>query len=73
MIGYPSFNTDQLFILKKHNVSASNCFFVDDTLENIITAKKLGIHTWNIEPNTEDVINLFDTNKSILNPFKKLT
>lgn len=48
-------------------------FFVDDTLENIITAKKLGIHTWNIEPNTEDVINLFDTNKSILNPFKKLT
>ena len=61
------------FVLKKHNVSASNCFFVDDTLENIITAKKLGIHTWNIEPNTEDVINLFDTNKSILNPFKKLT
>ncbi len=46
------------FVLKDKNLKANECFFIDDTKENTDTAKKLGFKCWNIDPNTEDVINL---------------
>ena len=33
-------------------------FFIDDTQENTIMANKLGIICWNLNPNSEDVVNL---------------
>ena len=47
------------FILYKHNLLAEECLFIDDTIEHTITASQLGIHTWNINPKTEDIVNLF--------------
>lgn len=47
------------FVLAKHQIQAEECLFIDDTSENTEIAKKLGIHTWNIKPKTEDIINLF--------------
>ena len=47
------------FILNKHNLFAEECLFIDDTIEHTMSASQLGIHTWNINPKTEDIINLF--------------
>lgn len=47
------------FVLDQHQIQAKECLFIDDTLENTNTAKKLGFHTWNINSKTEDVVNLF--------------
>jgi putative hydrolase of the HAD superfamily len=46
---------------------AKNCFFIDDTKENTDTAKKLGLLTWNNNPEKDDIINLF--NNSVLKEF----
>lgn len=48
------------FVLEENQSVAGNCFFVDDTKENTTAAAQLGIHTWNNDPATEDVVNLFD-------------
>lgn len=53
------------YVLKKHQLKAEECLFIDDTAENTQTAAKLGIHVWNIEPTREDVIDLFTTNKAL--------
>ncbi|WP_417886553.1 HAD family hydrolase [Zunongwangia sp.] len=53
------------FVLKQHQLSAEECLFIDDTKENIETADKLGIKTWNINPEKEDVINLFSVKKDL--------
>ena len=53
------------FVLNKHQIKAEETFFIDDTLENIETAKELGIHTWNINPKTEDIINLFSIHSEL--------
>lgn len=53
------------FVLKKHDLKAENCLFIDDTKDNTDTASKLGFHTWNIEPTREDVIDLFTTKKEL--------
>jgi len=54
------------FVLNTHNLKPDECFFVDDTLENIVTAKNLGIYCWNINPKTEDIINMFTIHKEVL-------
>lgn len=51
------------FVLENHNLKPNECFFVDDTEEHIKTAKKLGIHTWNINPKVEDIVDLFTLKK----------
>ncbi|MGY0392092.1 HAD family hydrolase [Bizionia sp. KMM 8389] len=51
------------FVLNSNNLEATECFFIDDTTENTEAAKQLGIHTWNINPETEDIVNLFSINK----------
>jgi len=47
------------FVLETHTLKASTCLFIDDKKENTETAKKLNLHTWNINPKTEDITNLF--------------
>jgi putative hydrolase of the HAD superfamily len=54
------------FILKTHNIDPHECFFIDDTLENIIAAKKLGIQVWNISPKKEDIVDLFKINTHLI-------
>lgn len=46
------------FVLEE-NIKASECLFIDDLKENTDAAKALGFKVWNINPNTEDVVNLF--------------
>lgn len=53
------------FVLNENNLKADETLFVDDTTENTDAAQKLGIHTWNINPVTEDVTTLFKTKKDL--------
>ncbi|MEX2350645.1 MAG: HAD family phosphatase [Flavobacteriaceae bacterium] len=47
------------FVMKDNRVNPEHIFFIDDTIANTDAAKSLGIHTWNINPKTEDVTELF--------------
>lgn len=60
----PSKNIYQ-FVLDNNNIEASSCLFIDDTKENTDTAFKMGFHVWNIDENSEDVINLFEIKKEL--------
>lgn len=53
------------FVLKENNLIANDCLFIDDTKENTDTADRLGLHTWNIDETSEDVINLFKIKKEL--------
>lgn len=53
------------FVLNENKLKASETLFIDDTKENTNTAKQLGIHTWNINETTEDIVNLFTINKKL--------
>lgn len=53
------------FVLKKHDLKPQECLFIDDTKENTDAAAALGIHTWNLEPTREDIIDLFTTKKAL--------
>ncbi|APS40385.1 HAD family hydrolase [Salegentibacter sp. T436] len=53
------------FVLKQHGLKPQECLFIDDTKENTDAAEDLGIHTWNIEPTREDVIDLFTAKKEL--------
>ncbi len=37
-------------VLEKHSLKPGETLFIDDTPENTTAAAKLGIHTWNIDP-----------------------
>ncbi len=47
------------FILNENNLKANECLFIDDNKDNINTANKLKFKTWHLNPETEDVCNLF--------------
>lgn len=53
------------FVLKENNIKSEHTLFIDDNKNNIKTAKKLGLKTWNINPETEDVATLFETKKEL--------
>ena len=53
------------FVLKKNNLLANECLFIDDNKDNCSTAKLLGIETWHLNPATEDVSNLFKFKRSL--------
>ena len=53
------------FVLKENNLQPEECLFIDDTKENTDAAAMLGIHTWNLEPTREDVIDLFTAKKEL--------
>lgn len=53
-------NTDiYQFVLETSQTNPENALFVDDTFENIEAAKALGLNVWHINPQTEDIIELF--------------
>lgn len=59
-------NTDIYeFVLQEHQLLANETLFIDDTEENIITASKLGIHTWHINPAKDDIVNLFSVKSDL--------
>ena len=47
------------FVIESNKLTPEETFFVDDTEENTVVANKLGIKTWQINPNSEDVVDLF--------------
>ena len=53
------------FVLDTHDLIPNECLFIDDTQENTETAKTLGIHSWNINPKTEDITDLFSLKKEL--------
>ncbi len=55
------------FVLNQHKINANECLFIDDNTDNVNTAEKLGIKVWNIDPKTDDIINLFSTKKDYFN------
>lgn len=53
-------NTDiYQFVLETSQTNPENALFVDDTFENIEAAKALGLNVWHINPQTEDITELF--------------
>lgn len=46
------------FVLDKHGLKASETLFIDDTEANTLSAQRLGIKTWNIQPGAEDITEL---------------
>ncbi len=53
------------FVLNQHHLLADECLFIDDTIEHIIAASKLGINTWNLNPKKEDIVDLFKVKKEL--------
>lgn len=53
------------FVLNENNLNAEECLFVDDNKDNIETANTLNFNTWHINPETEDVCNLFETKNNL--------
>ncbi|WP_299602480.1 HAD family phosphatase [uncultured Aquimarina sp.] len=47
------------YVLEEHKLAPENTLFIDDTEENTIAAQRLGIKTWNNNPVTEDITELF--------------
>lgn len=46
------------YVLNENNLVAEETFFIDDTKENTDAANALGMKVWNINPASEDVVNL---------------
>lgn len=53
------------FVLKGNNLIANECLFIDDNQSNIKTAEALKIKTWHINPENEDVLDLFTTKSQL--------
>lgn len=53
------------FVLNENKLKASDCLFIDDTVENTEAASKLGINVWNNDPKTEDIVDLFSIKSDI--------
>lgn len=45
-------------ILESHALKAEETLFIDDTKEHIEAAKNLGITTWHLKVNEEDIVEL---------------
>ena len=48
------------FVLNENNLVAEETLFIDDTEGNTLAAEQLGIKVWNINPEKEDVSQLFN-------------
>lgn len=53
------------YVLEQHQLKPEETLFIDDTRENTEAAEKLNIHTWNIDPAKEDVVDLFEVKKEL--------
>ena len=47
------------FVIKEHNLLLKNTLFVDDNLQNIESAEKLGLQVWHLQKGEEDVSEIF--------------
>lgn len=47
------------FVLNENNLNANETLFVDDLEENTNSASKLGIHIWTLNPQQQEVTELF--------------
>lgn len=50
------------FVLNNNALNSKETIFVDDLKENTDAARQLGIHVWNLNPEKEEVTQLFDKN-----------
>src|SRR5699024_11116768 len=48
------------FVLSENHLKPEECFFIDDLKENTLAAEQMGIKSWRLNPEKEDVIELFD-------------
>lgn len=48
------------FVLSENNLIASETLFIDDTKENTDASTTLGIHSWNLIPGKEEIIDLLN-------------
>lgn len=55
------------YVLKENNIKAEETLFIDDTEENITSASKLGIHTWHLNPEVDDITKLFSSKADLFN------
>lgn len=46
------------FVLQKHNLTAKETLFIDDTIENTQAASTLNLKTWHLNVGVEDIIDL---------------
>ena len=53
------------FVLNENNLNANECLFIDDNKDNIETANNLNFKTWHINPEEEDILNLFETKSNL--------
>ncbi len=53
------------YVMDTHQLAPSETLFIDDTKENTDAAAGLGIHIWNNNPNTEDIIDLFSIKSDV--------
>ncbi len=53
------------FVLSENQLKPSQCLFIDDNQSNIESAHKMGFNTWHINPKTDDVTTLFETQKHL--------
>jgi putative hydrolase of the HAD superfamily len=53
------------FVLNENNIIATECIFIDDNKDNIEAANSLNFKTWHINPENEEVSNLFKTKSAI--------
>ncbi len=53
------------YVLEEQHLKPEETLFIDDTDENTAAAAELGIHTWNIDPKTQDVVDLFEIKKEL--------
>ena len=53
------------YVLDENRLLPSATLFIDDTEENILTASALGIQTWHLNPEKENVLDLFSIKKDL--------
>lgn len=53
------------YVLERHDLDPRETLFIDDTKENTEAASDLGIHTWNLDPVKDDVVDLFRIKKDL--------
>lgn len=53
------------YVLSEDKLEPTECLFIDDSELNTTSASKLGINTWNINPKSEDVTELFSKKQDL--------
>ncbi len=48
------------YIIRKHDLNPARTLFIDDKKENTEAAESVGLKVWNLQPGTEDVVDLFE-------------